>query len=218
MSVAAIRKWTEQSTSEYTELYLSLGFVVGTLFAAEFTRLCVKWVLKDPQGLARRLIMECLAAAELCAACFEICVIADNYGIWMYAATLYSVCLWWAIFWDDATACPYTHLEDLASGQSGFKMTFLIIIVEILGGIAAYPLYVKKFWLYKFIPIHSQRIYRNRCPADLTGRLSTKTSGAMQEGKKYKIWKEQRERKMVLKESYPAERIKGSIVNQMSKG
>ncbi|ODM94590.1 Aquaporin-12 [Orchesella cincta] len=168
MSVLAIRKWVETSTSEYTDLKLSLGFIVATLFAAEFTRLCVKWVLKDPQGLTRRLIMECLAAGEMCGACFELCVIADNYGIWMYAVTLYAMCLWWAIFWNDATACPYTHVEDFVSGHSGFNMTVLIILIEILGGIAAYPLYVKKFWLYKFIPIHAQRIYRNRCPADLT--------------------------------------------------
>jgi len=78
------------------------------------------------------------------------------------------MCLWWAIVWNDATACPYTHLEDVVSGQAGFKMTILIILLEILGGIAAYPLYVKKFWLYKFIPRHAERIYRNRCPADLT--------------------------------------------------
>lgn len=71
---ATVRYWLERSQSEYTDLYLSLGFIVGTLLAAEFARLCVKWVLKDPESLTRRLILECLAAGELVSACFEVCV------------------------------------------------------------------------------------------------------------------------------------------------
>lgn len=208
---STIRNWTEKSTSEYTDLHVSVGFIIGTCLAAEFTRLCIKWVLKDPQGLARILLMECLATAEMCATCFEVgvskydiskkklvpknkkmldflidttlgnyplakiiflkfmwCPVADNYGVGWYAVVLYFMCLWWCLFWEDATACPYTHLEDLVQGQSGFKITTLVILTEILGGIAAYPLYVKKFWLYKFIPTHARRIYQNRCPADLT--------------------------------------------------
>lgn len=71
---ATVRAWAEKSDSEFTDLYVSLGFILGTLLAAEFTRLCIKWVLKEPEGLARRLLMEGLAAGELCAACFEVCV------------------------------------------------------------------------------------------------------------------------------------------------
>ncbi len=71
---ATIRDLLERSQSEYTDLYLSLGFIVGTLLAAELVRLCVKWILKDPHSLTRRVILECLASGELVSACFEVCV------------------------------------------------------------------------------------------------------------------------------------------------
>lgn len=71
---ATVRDLLERSQSEYTDLYLSLGFIVGTLLAAELVRLCVKWILKDPQSLTRRVILECLATAELVSTCFEVCV------------------------------------------------------------------------------------------------------------------------------------------------
>lgn len=42
--------------------------------------------------------------------------VADNFGVATYAIFLFALTIWWSLNWGDATACPYTHIEDVIEG------------------------------------------------------------------------------------------------------
>lgn len=44
--------------------------------------------------------------------------VADNYGVATYAIFLFLLTVWWSQVWGDASACPYTHMEDMLEGKS----------------------------------------------------------------------------------------------------
>ena len=65
-------------------------------------------------------------------------LVAEVYGIWMYAVFLFVLTLWWASHWGDAAACPYIHIEAYLDGSSSFSQAFLASLAEIAGGLAIY--------------------------------------------------------------------------------
>lgn len=42
--------------------------------------------------------------------------VADNFGVATYAVFLFALTIWWSLNWGEATACPYTHIEDVIEG------------------------------------------------------------------------------------------------------
>lgn len=42
--------------------------------------------------------------------------VAENFGVGTYAIFLFALTIWWSMNWGDATACPYTHLEEVIEG------------------------------------------------------------------------------------------------------
>ncbi|RZF47219.1 hypothetical protein LSTR_LSTR004928 [Laodelphax striatellus] len=116
-------------------------------------------------SLPKAMIQEAIAAAELCACCFELIIVADNYGIWAYAVYLFVLTIWWSLSWEDATACPYTHLEEVVEGKLDVRHAGLKIWAELSGGLVVYK-YVMTLWSLEIASVHKSRAYEE-CTADL---------------------------------------------------
>ena len=79
-------------------------------------------------------------------------LVADNYGVSTYAIFLFSLTIWWAQHWGDATACPYLCFEDCINGSMTFLETAVRTIAATIGGVAVFG-YV---YLYSIILNHSR--------------------------------------------------------------
>uniref|UniRef100_A0A8D8UXS0 Aquaporin n=1 Tax=Cacopsylla melanoneura TaxID=428564 RepID=A0A8D8UXS0_9HEMI len=113
------------------------------------------------------LLLEMVATAELCASCYELIVVADNWGVYAYGVTLFFLTIWWSLNWGDASACPYTHLEDVAERKSNLLIALFKIGAELLGGYAIIK-YVQLLWSLEIASVHlgqSKTVYK--CQADL---------------------------------------------------
>ena len=70
---------------------------------------------------------------------FENCFpVADNFGVSTYALFLFLLTIWWAINWGDATACPYTHIEDVIRGNTDIRTAVLKTFFELAGGMLVF--------------------------------------------------------------------------------
>ncbi|KAJ9585318.1 hypothetical protein L9F63_002903, partial [Diploptera punctata] len=68
-------------------LVVSALFILLTLVLAHGARRLVDRIIKDEY--VRSLLHESIAAAELCGCCFELVIIADNFGVSTYAFFLF---------------------------------------------------------------------------------------------------------------------------------
>lgn len=123
------------------------------------------------------LIEEAIAAAELCGCCFELIIVADNYGVSTYAALLFLLTIWWSANWENAAACPYIHLEDLFTGDTNLSSVLLKTFAELIGGISVFRL-TQFLWALEWAETHKGRAYEE-CTADLQVSM---LMGAMIEG------------------------------------
>lgn len=154
---------------------LSVCFIVLTCFLAHTARQIINAFINEP--FVRLLFQEAIAAAEMCACCFELIVVTDNYGVSMYAIFLFLLTIWWSLSWGDASACPYTHLEDFIQGKMDLREAFLRSWAELTGGILVFR-YVQLFWGLELITTYQNRAY-SECVADLQVPM---LFGAMIEG------------------------------------
>jgi hypothetical protein len=106
-------------------LLVSTTYILLALFWATLTRKIVNALLGD--NIFKRMILEFIATLELCAACFELIVVADNWGIWAYALYLFLLTIWWSKNWDTATACPYSPVEEILEGAQDVSNAALLI-------------------------------------------------------------------------------------------
>ena len=63
---------------------------------------------------------------------------ADNFGVSAYAAILFVLTVWWSSEWGEATACPYTHLEDVIDGKADVRQAALKIWAQLTGGVLVF--------------------------------------------------------------------------------
>lgn len=64
---------------------------------------------------------------------------ADNFGVITYAIFLFLLTIWWSKQWGDATACPYTHLEDVVLNENAdIRDAALKIWAELAGGLIVF--------------------------------------------------------------------------------
>ncbi|XP_037950750.1 aquaporin-11-like [Teleopsis dalmanni] len=147
-----------------SSLAISTGFMVGCCIAAEIARRIAKRMLNE-DGIVPILINEAIAAAELCACCFELIIVADNFGVAAYAIFLFLLTVWWGKVWGDASACPYTHMEDMVEGRTSIKEVALRTWAELMGGCCVYRI-VQVFWWFEFAETHAGRAFEE-CNADL---------------------------------------------------
>lgn len=141
------------------------GLVIAvTLIIANVLRKLIKLVLNE--NIVRAILLELIATAELCACCFELIIVADNYGVFAYAVYLFLLTVWWSSVWDDATACPYNPLEEILEGTKSITNAIMIIFSQVLGGLVIYQ-YVRVIWTIELAETHRGRAYED-CVADLT--------------------------------------------------
>uniref|UniRef100_A0A1B0A4L1 Aquaporin n=1 Tax=Glossina pallidipes TaxID=7398 RepID=A0A1B0A4L1_GLOPL len=148
-----------------TSLGVSTGFMVGCCVAAQIARRVTNKFFKNEEGLVPTLFYEAIAAAELCACCFELIIVADNFGVAAYAVYLFLLTVWWGKVWGDASACPYTHMEDMLEGKTSLKEVALRTWAELMGGCCVYRI-VQVFWWFEFAETHQGRAFED-CNADL---------------------------------------------------
>lgn len=90
---------------------------------------------------------------------------ADNFGVAAYAVFLFLLTVWWGKVWGDASACPYTHMEDMLEGKTSLKEVALRTWAELMGGCCVYRI-VQVFWWFEFAETHEGRAFEE-CNADL---------------------------------------------------
>lgn len=86
----------------------------------------------------------------------------------MYALYLFVLTVYWSMCWGDASACPYTHLEDVVLGNKSLRIAFLLIWAEVLGGIAVFR-YIQALWALEIVSTHKNRAFGD-CTTDLQAR------------------------------------------------
>lgn len=144
-------------------LAVSTFYIALTSVIAYWARKYVKYYFREP--LVKTLFYEGIATAELCGACFELIIIADNWGVSMYGIYLFVLTIWWSMNWEDASACPYTHIEDLIQGTKSLRLAFLSIWAELIGGLVIFR-YVQLLWALEIVSTHKNRAFEE-CTTDL---------------------------------------------------
>ncbi|KPJ03841.1 Aquaporin-12 [Papilio xuthus] len=147
----------------FAPLVVSALFIVLTSLLAHAARSAARRLVKD--AFLRLLLEEAIAAAELCGCCFELIIVADNFGVATYAVFLFVLTCWWALSWGEATACPYTHLEDVIEGKCDIRAALLKTWAELGGGLLVFK-YVQMYWALEISDTHKDRAYQE-CTADL---------------------------------------------------
>ncbi|KAJ2945437.1 hypothetical protein O0L34_g249 [Tuta absoluta] len=147
----------------FAPLLVSALFILLTSLLAHCARRLVQKVVQSE--FARQLLEEAIAAAELCGCCFELIIVADNFGVGTYAVFLFALTIWWSLNWGDATACPYTHLEEIIEGKGDVRRALLKTWAELTGGILIFK-YVQMYWALEISETHKDRAFED-CKADL---------------------------------------------------
>uniref|UniRef100_A0A182J8E1 Aquaporin n=1 Tax=Anopheles atroparvus TaxID=41427 RepID=A0A182J8E1_ANOAO len=149
------------------QLGYSAFFIVLTCVFAIVARRLNERLSKN--GLVKELIFEAIAAAELCGCCFELIIVADNFGVATYAVFLFTLTIWWGRNWGSATACPYTYMEQIVEGEVSFKEAALKIWAQLMGGCCIFR-YVQLYWWLELAETHQGRAFED-CKADLQVNL-----------------------------------------------
>ncbi|XP_072944880.1 aquaporin-11 isoform X2 [Epargyreus clarus] len=147
----------------FAPLVVSTLFILLTSLLAHCARRLVQKIIKEP--FVRLLFEEAIAAAELCGCCFELIIVADNFGVATYAIFLFALTIWWSLNWGDATACPYTHIEDIIEGKGDIRKALLKTWAELGGGILVFK-YVQMYWALEISDTHKDKAFED-CKADL---------------------------------------------------
>ncbi|XP_050347597.1 aquaporin-11 isoform X3 [Nymphalis io] len=147
----------------FAPLVVSTLFILLTSLLAHCARRLVQKSIKEP--FVRLLLEEAIAAAELCGCCFELIIVADNFGVATYAIFLFALTIWWSLNWGDATACPYTHVEDVIEGRCDVRKAFLKTWAELGGGMLVFK-YVQMYWALEITETHKNKAFED-CTADL---------------------------------------------------
>jgi len=146
---------------------ISTGYILLVLFLCELAR---KVIAPLNPGLVKTALNEAIAAADLCGCCFELIIIADNYGLAAYGLYLFLLTIWWSMKWGDATACPYNHFEECVQGNMSRQETAVRTVAQTLGGIAVFRV-IQVLWSLEIAETHVGRSHSavyNVCSADLT--------------------------------------------------
>lgn len=72
------------------------------------------------------------------------------------------------MIWDEASACPYIHMEDVVVGKKPWGIAFLSICAELAGGLIIFR-YIQMLWAFQLVSTHKNRAYGD-CTTDLQAR------------------------------------------------
>lgn len=147
-----------------TALVISASFIGFCCILAVIARIIVSRTTQS--SLVKELLYEAIAAAELCACCFELIIVADNFGIAVYAIFLFFLTILWSLVWrNEETACPYTHIEDMLEGKTTLRMVLLKTWAQLMGGCCVYR-FVQAFWWLELAQTYEGRAFGS-CTTDL---------------------------------------------------
>ncbi|XP_057670087.1 aquaporin-11 [Diorhabda carinulata] len=146
-------------------IIISTIYIILTLFLASILRKIVKIVYKNNEKFSKQLFLEFIATIELCACCYELIIIADNWGIWAYALYLFLLTIWWGSNWEEASACPYNPVEEVVEGSRDVKSALWIIGSQLLGALVTFR-YVQVLWSLELVETHVDKAYED-CTTDL---------------------------------------------------
>nr|QBL97995.1 aquaporin 5 [Dendroctonus armandi] len=145
-------------------LAVSVIYILLTLYiASQLRKLVTAFTRSDSP--ARQLLLEFVATFELCAACFELIIVADNWGVNAYALFLLLLTIWWSTKWGEATACPYCPMEEAFAGLRTWKSALNIIGVQLMAALTTFK-YVQVLWAIELVETHKDKAYEE-CSADL---------------------------------------------------
>lgn len=144
--------------------FISTAYIVLTLLLAYVARKIVKTWVKDESAF-KHLLLEFIATLELCACCFELIIVADNWGVTAYAVSLFLLTVWWSTKWENATACPYCPMEEILEGTKTIKSAIYIICAQLFGAFFTYR-YVEILWSLELVETHKGKV-DEECTADL---------------------------------------------------
>uniref|UniRef100_A0A1B6DXG9 Aquaporin n=1 Tax=Clastoptera arizonana TaxID=38151 RepID=A0A1B6DXG9_9HEMI len=150
--------------TRFFPLFVSTSYIGLTSLIAFWLRKFLDNTLPS-QSLAKTLLQEVIAAGELCACCFELIIVADNYGVSTYAVYLFLLTIWWSLNWGEASACPYTHFEDVLTGNTNAFIAVAKTFAELAGGLLIFK-YIQFLWQLEIVSTHKGRAYEE-CSADL---------------------------------------------------
>lgn len=145
-------------------LFMSIAFIILTEIIASLLRKLVKRFVGN-RALTQQLFLEFVATAELCAVCYELIIVADNFGVVMYAVFLFLLTLWWTKVWTTETACPYLVVEEYWEGREILQRMLMIIAAQVLGGFVIF-FYIQQLWQLELVQTHRGRAFAE-CSADL---------------------------------------------------
>ncbi|XP_060521837.1 aquaporin-11 [Cylas formicarius] len=144
-------------------LIISSVLIGLTLLIASLSRKLTKSFIAD--GTVRLLVFEFIATLELCASCFELIVVADNWGVGAYAVFLFLLTIWWSRSWEDASACPYVPLEEVVEGAKSAKTALMTVGAQLVAALVTFR-YVQLLWSFEMAETHLGKAYE-QCTADL---------------------------------------------------
>ncbi|EEB11631.1 Aquaporin-12A, putative [Pediculus humanus corporis] len=128
---------------------------------------CLRKIIEEhvSDSLIRILLQEAVVSADLCGCCFELIIVADNFGIWMYGFYLFLLTIWWSNDWGNANGAPNVQLDDVVLGKQDLQLSLTKIWAQLTGGIFVYKL-MQYIWSLELIENHENRAYED-CTADL---------------------------------------------------
>lgn len=149
----------------FNPLLISTAFIILTEILAEIGRKVVKYLYGKCEHFTKHLLLELIATLELCAVCFELIIVADNWGVEAYAIYLFVLTVWWSKVWENATACPYNPMEEVMEGTRDTKEAMMVIAVQVIGAFLTFN-YVESLWALEITETHIGKAYED-CVADL---------------------------------------------------
>merc|ERR1711862_750039 len=88
--------WISSKMALVPCIAISTGYILLIMFLCELLR---KAIAPLNDGLVKTALNEAIAAADLCGVCFELIIIADNYGLAAYGLYLFLATIWWSLHW-----------------------------------------------------------------------------------------------------------------------
>ncbi|KAF7266554.1 hypothetical protein GWI33_020062 [Rhynchophorus ferrugineus] len=144
---------------------ISTSYILLTLALAHLARRLVEKYVDDSKETIKNLLFEFIATLELCSCCFELIIVADNWGVFAYAIYLLLLTIWWSSKWGNASACPYAPVEEILEGNRCLKDALKIICTQLAAAFLTFR-YIQILWSFELVETHMNKAYEE-CTADL---------------------------------------------------
>lgn len=110
---------------------------------------------------SEHILLDVVAAIEMCSVSLELGVVLKHYGYWYFAILLYLNILYQCLKWPHIhPPCPYFHIVNFVSGKSNASLLHVITRCSILmaSGLSTYHLVSTSIWSFELVEQHVGRI------------------------------------------------------------